>query len=123
MLFRSLGGSSTVRGYRENLLLRDRAALGSLEWQVPLTPSDWKWRATGALFGDAAWSRNVYDANDSLPRQISSIGTGLIVEGPWGLSGRIYFAVPNRRWLTPNDDWQDRGIHFALSWEATKLIP
>ena len=119
----ALGGSSTVRGYRENLLLRDRAVLGSLEWQVPLTPSDWKWRATGALFGDAAWSRNVYDANDTLPRQISSVGTGLIVEGPWGLSGRIYFAWPNRRWLTPNDDMQDRGIHFALSWEATKLIP
>ena len=118
----AIGGHSTVRGYRENLLLRDRAVLGSVEWQVPLTPTDWKWRVTGALFGDAAWSKNV-NGVDTLPQQIGSLGAGLLVDGPWGLSGRVYYARPNHRWLTPNDDLQDRGVHFVVSWEATKLIP
>ena len=118
-----LGGATTVRGYRENLLLRDRAALASLEWQAPMTPSDWKVRLTGAAFADFGWGRNIYEAGDSLPRNIASAGVGLIAQGPWGLSGRVYFAVPSRKGLTPKDDWQDRGIHFALSWEATALIP
>jgi len=118
-----LGGATTVRGFRENLMLRDRAALASLEWQVPLTPVDWKLRLTGALFADAGWGRSMYEAGDTLPRSIWSTGVGLIANGPWGLSGRIYYAVPSRKWLTPSDDWQDRGIHFALSWEATSLIP
>jgi hemolysin activation/secretion protein len=119
----AVGGANSVRGYRENLMLRDRTALGSLEWQVPLTPSDWAWRMSGAVFADAAWARNVYDAGDNLPRRLASVGVGLTVNGPWGLSGRIYVAQPNRRNLTPKDDWQDRGVHFALSWEPTKLIP
>jgi hemolysin activation/secretion protein len=119
----AIGGHATVRGYRENLLLRDRAVLGSIEWQVPLTPADWKWRFTGALFGDAAWSRNVVDTFDTLPRNIGSVGAGLLVDGPWGLSGRVYYARPNHRWLTPNDDIQDRGVHFVVSWDPTKLIP
>lgn len=119
----ALGGASSVRGYRENLMLRDRAALVSLEWQVPLTSTAWAWRASGAVFADAAWARNVKDAGDNLPKSIASAGIGLVVQGPWGLSGRVYAAQPSRRWLTPNDDWQDRGVHFAVSWEATKLIP
>ena len=119
----AVGGATSVRGYRENLMLRDRAVLGSLEWQVPLTPSDWTWRVSGAVFADAAWARNVYDVGDGLPRRIASAGVGLQVAGPWGLSGRIYVAQPNRRDLTPKDDWQDRGVHFAVSWEPTKLIP
>jgi hemolysin activation/secretion protein len=118
-----LGGSTTVRGYRENLMLRDRAALASLEWQAPITPTDWPWRATGALFADAGWGRNIFQVADGLPTSIYSAGVGLIANGPWGLSARVYYAVPSRKWLTPNDDWQDRGIHFALSWEFTSLIP
>jgi len=118
-----LGGATTVRGYRENLMLRDRAALASLEWQAPITPADWKLRLTGAVFADVGWGRNLFELGDTLPRHIASAGVGLIAQGPWGLSGRVYFAVPKHKWLTPRDDWQDRGIHFALSWEATALIP
>jgi hemolysin activation/secretion protein len=119
----AVGGANSVRGYRENLMLRDRAALASLEWQVPLTPSDWTLRVSGAVFTDAAWARNVHAAGDNLPRMLASAGVGVMLSGPWGLSGRIYVAQPNRRDLTPKDDWQDRGIHFAISWEPTKLIP
>lgn len=118
-----VGGARSVRGYRENLMLRDRAVLGSLEWQVPLTPAAWSWRVTGALFADSAWARNVYPVGDSLPRRIASVGAGVLVNGPWGLSGRVYVAMPDHRHLTPRDELQDRGIHFALSWEPAKLVP
>ena len=119
----ALGGSSTVRGYRENLLLRERVVLGSIEIQRPLTRTDGEWRLSAALFADGAWSRNTVDRGDAAPRRIASAGVGVLASGPWGLSGRIYVARPSVRWLTPRDDLQDRGVHFALSWEFTRLLP
>jgi hemolysin activation/secretion protein len=119
----ALGGAASVRGYRENLMLRDRAVLASVEWRVPVTPSSWSWQVAAATFVDAAWARNVHPASDGLPRRIASWGVGLLATGPWGLSARVYAAVPEHRWLTPRDDLQDRGVHFLVSWEPSRLVP
>ena len=119
----ALGGASTVRGYRENLLLRDRGALASVEVQVPLTRADAPVQVHAAAFADAGWSRNTRSDADGLPRRLASAGVGFLAAGPWGLSGRIYVARPATRWLTPRDDLQDRGVHFVVSWEPTRLLP
>ncbi|HUR59943.1 MAG TPA: ShlB/FhaC/HecB family hemolysin secretion/activation protein [Opitutaceae bacterium] len=119
----SLGGAATVRGYRENLTLRDRALLASGELQVPVTRADSGWSVAIAAFYDYGWSRNTLDRDDGLPRRLAAAGLGLIANGPAGLAARLYVARPSRRGLTPRDDIQDRGVHFMVSWEPTRLLP
>ncbi len=119
----ALGGHATVRGYRENVLLRDRGALVSAEVRSPIWRWDEKGRLEAGVFLDAAWSGNVRSIPDSLPSRIASVGVSLTAIGPWGLSARIDLALPNRRWLTDNADLQDRGVQFQLAWSADRVIP
>ena len=114
----SLGGHATVRGYRENMVLRDRGALASLELRAPLWRYDDRFRLEGAAFADASWSENVGSAPDPLPARLSSFGVGFIASGPWGLSARLDLARPSHRWLTENADIQDRGVQFRVSWSS-----
>lgn len=118
-----VGGASSVRGYRQNLLLRDRAAVGTLEVRWPL----WKWeervRVVGAAFLDGAYARDSRPLPDAIPRTLGSAGVGLIATLPLGVSLRIDAAYPNRRWLTPKVDAQDRGVHFQVIWNVAELLP
>ena len=119
----SLGGHATVRGYRENVVLRDRGALASVELRAPLARLGEAVRLEGAVFGDASWSENVGRLPDALPATLASAGVSLVATGPWGLSARLDVAYPSRRWLTENADLQDRGIQFLVSWRADRLLP
>ena len=118
-----LGGIETVRGCRENVLLRDRAVAATLELRAPV----WRWeervRLIVSVFADAGWGRDAVARDDGLPRRISSVGIGLALVLPAGLSLRIDHARPNVRWLTERRDWQDRGLHFQLSWRPAALLP
>lgn len=117
-----LGGIETVRGYRENLILRDTAAAGTLELRSPL----WRWedrlRINAALFIDAGWGRSNGTRSDGLPASIASAGLTLACVLPWGFSARVDAALPNHRWLTDRRDSQDRGIHFQVAWRPTALL-
>lgn len=118
-----IGGVETVRGYRENLLLRDRAAAATVELRAPV----WRWddraRIVASVFADGGWARDTLPRDDGLPRTIAAVGIGLAAVLPWGLSLRLDFARPNRRWLTDKRDVQDRGIHFQLAWRPAALLP
>ena len=111
----SLTGSEAVRGFRESLVLRDRGIIGTIEVQAPIAAFGEWISLYGAVFADAAWGNNVNRASDGLPTKIASAGLGLILKGNAGISGALYLARPNQRWLTPRLDGQDRGIHFALT--------
>jgi hemolysin activation/secretion protein len=119
----SIGGHATVRGYRENVVLRDRGVVASVELRAPLWRHDDRVRIDGALFVDTSWSKNVGALPDALPSKLSSGGVGFLVTGRWGLSARIDIARPSHRWLTPNADIQDRGVSFLLSWSADRVLP
>ena len=120
---KALGGVETVRGFRENLLLRDRAAAATLELRAPA----WRWeervRLVVSAFADAGWARDVAQRDDGLPRRIASVGVGFALVLPAGLALRVDYARPNVRWLTGRRDWQDRGLHFQVSWRPTALLP
>ncbi len=120
---KALGGIETVRGFRENLLLRDRAAAATLELRAPA----WRWeervRLVVSAFADAGWARDVAQRDEGLPRRISSVGVGLALVLPAGFALRVDYARPNVRWLTERRDWQDRGLHFQVSWRPTALLP
>jgi hemolysin activation/secretion protein len=118
----SVGGHATVRGYRENAVLRDRGFAASAEFRHPLP-----WMATGAIAGGgngrslAAFT--FLDAgggsNRGAPWQrLASWGAGL----SWQF-GALSVDVSYARRLTTLDNpargnLQDRGIQFQLSYRV-----
>jgi hemolysin activation/secretion protein len=127
-----LGGSDTVRGYRENQILRDNGIFGSVEVRVPIvygkkrvpvlslapfvdlgsgwnTTSDRIASSTGA--GAVSEGRNM----ETLP----SAGVGLIFTPSRHAHAEIYWGYAfNRDILANGNNLQDYGIHFLLSLNA-----
>jgi len=119
-----LGGSQTLRGYRESLMLRDRALFGSVELRSPSWALRENTRAEFLAFVDGAWARNTLPSPaETLPEKLGSIGIGASFALPWGLSAKVVYGLPTKRWLTENRDVQDRGLHFQVTWRFTDLIP
>lgn len=114
----SIGGMDTVRGFRENLLIRDRGWSGSAEIRFPVgrlplpglsaQPEDGK--LSLALFADAGQARDKNGAKNRL----WGLGPGIRWDIARDSHAQFYRAV--RRKALPNvgDDPQDRGIHFRL---------
>ncbi|MBL8343902.1 MAG: ShlB/FhaC/HecB family hemolysin secretion/activation protein [Rubrivivax sp.] len=109
----AVGGRHTVRGYRENQLVRDNGWAVGLEWHWPL------WRdavrragvtLAPTLDAGAAWNR------DEPKSRLASAGLGLLwtvaeVEGELFVARRL-----ERRDNPTHGDLQDRGIHLSLRW-------
>lgn len=112
----AVGGRYTVRGWRENRLVRDNAQVLSAELHWPL------WRDDGAAawltlapFVDAGGAWNRGQAHERL----SSAGIGLLA-GWQGLEAELFVA----RRLSGRDpdtrgNWQDHGIHLLLRWRPS----
>ncbi len=117
----SVGGRYSVRGYRENTLVRDNGFIASLESRIPLIRNrplaDFLEFCQFADFG-SAWNTNFPTPR---PRGIGSVGLGL----RWGATFRypftwrpqfeVYWGVPLRH-VDTSGSWnlQDSGIHFRF---------
>ena len=88
----ALGGASTVRGYRENAVVADGGAVGSIELRVPVLPTSLRpHELRVAPFFDVgfAWDTHDRDAAD-YDDWLAGIGFGhLIVLGARGLKRRV----------------------------------
>ena len=125
----SIGGRYSVRGYRENTLLRDRAVITSVETRVPLIQNasirntflpdfmvDYVELAPFFDFG-RGWNTNLPTPD---PKDISSVGVGL----RWQLTvpGRVpvrpqfevYWGHRLRTVLNPRNSLQDNGVHMQF---------
>lgn len=119
----SLGGSNSVRGYRENELVRDNGVFASLELRIPMfrMPLSFicKTREDGwvqlAPFVDWGWSGNT-DTTTPDPETISSAGLGIRWDPGSAFHGEIYWAKALREIDYPEYDLQNDGIHFLLTW-------
>ena len=115
-----VGGRFTVRGYRENTLIRDNAMVGSLEARVPI------WRNIRgedvvqiAPFVDygSAWNNKV---ETPFPRYLASVGVGL----RWNILPQdrarfeVYWGLPLNHFGTNGTNLQDYGIHMQLVVQA-----
>jgi len=117
----AIGGVSTVRGYRENQLTRDKGVVLSLEWQIPVA----QWRIPTlskeneghvliAPFIDYGWGDN-NDFETPKPNYLASIGLGVIWNASQHLRAELYWGHRLKDVDKPEDsDIQDDGIHFAL---------
>jgi hemolysin activation/secretion protein len=117
----AVGGRYTVRGYRENQLVRDQALLASLESRIPLVKSfslaDYLDIVPFIDYG-RAWNKNL----PTPPiKSISSIGLGL----RWGVTlasppvrlqpqFEIYWGYPLRDVEHSANNLQDDGIHLQF---------
>ncbi|MBP8120474.1 MAG: ShlB/FhaC/HecB family hemolysin secretion/activation protein [Burkholderiales bacterium] len=108
----SFGGSNSVRGYRENLFLRDTGAVLRTE-VVARTIEFGSWlRVTPGMFADAAWGRDSHPRDDGAPKSIA--GAGLSLESQIGKHLRIGVAWARgfNRSFANGGNLQDRGVQF-----------
>ena len=116
-----VGGRYTVRGYRENLFVRDNGITGSLEYQFPLFVDEMgrdEYNLKIAAFAD--WGRS-WGEDDALPtsnaENISSVGLGVLWRPVDGLYAELYWGKDLDDQDLPTDTWQDRGFHFQVSYQ------
>jgi len=131
----AIGGANTVRGYAENLLVRDNGAAATFELQFPVAgysgqPS-WS-NLILAQFVDfgASWDDTDVDLLSSLRdtdevRYLLGAGVGVIWQPIAGLNAQIFWSLDasdNFDGDDPRDSQsrdkslQDHGVHFAVSY-------
>ena len=119
----SVGGSNTVRGYRENLILADRGVVGSVELAQPFSLSSGGAARrdvdlgsfTASLFVDGAWVDNV-GSGDPSPRWIASAGVSLLWTPSDALTARLTYGESLKKVQTVGKrDLQDRGFAFCVT--------
>ena len=113
-----VGGRYSVRGYRENQLVRDNAVIGSVEARVPVVRNvSWADAVELASFIDVGTAWNTKLATPD-PRTLSSIGLGvrwaLTLATPLPLRSEfeLYWGVPLKHIKTPGGNLQDHGLHL-----------
>lgn len=114
----SVGGSHTVRGYRENQLVRDRALLATLEFRIPILFNK---AGAGILelapFTDFGGGWNTNDDQD--PNTLGSSGLGLVFLPGKHVEAELFWGHAWREVDAPNDkNAQDYGLHFRLKVSA-----
>ena len=117
-----IGGRYTVRGYRENFLVRDEALVASAEARIPLIQNrSWADYLQLAPFFDYGSGRNTGAASTG-STDLSSCGLGL----RWGatplkgafelkLEAEVYAGARLKTVDHTHDDLQDEGIHFQFA--------
>jgi hemolysin activation/secretion protein len=112
----AVGGPTTVRGYRENQLVRDAGTIESIEVRVPVfrTAGDrvliqlapffdcgYSWSARGPTFGD---------------RWLTSAGIGIRGTFPHHILAELYWGQKLQSVPEPlNSDLQDDGVSFRVT--------
>ncbi len=116
----AVGGIRTVRGYRENELVRDNGYVLSAEWRYPL------WKQAGensqdilqlAVFTDfgSSWNEGESNADENL----HSAGLGLIWTPSRHIRAELYVAHDIEEAADRTDwDLQDDGVHFSVSYHV-----
>jgi len=126
----AVGGQDTVRGYRENLLLSDDGAVGSVELScslrlgaVPCSKAveDWKSLRAG-VFVDGAVVKNEAGAQPA-PTSISSVGIDLTWAPTTAVLARVTYGHA-LRYAPPTGrpDLQDRGFSFEVTVHPLSLL-
>jgi len=112
----AVGGALSVRGYRENQLVRDYGYDASLEYRYPLI-KDASGRSILALapFVDAGGAKNNDLPDGPNPTFIYSAGAGLRWDPTTKIHAEVYWGYAFRSVENDDDSLQDDGVHFLLS--------
>lgn len=115
-----VGGRYSVRGYRENQMVRDSAWLGSVEARLPLVSGKpWADLLQVAAFADIGHAWDV-DRATPAPRTIAGVGVGLrwAANWTWPIPMRprleVYWGFPLKKIHNPGHDLQDLALHMQF---------
>ncbi len=117
----AIGGVSTVRGYRENHLVRDNGYSLSLEFHYSLladSDPDYGHQLTLIPFFDYGEAWNVVGNDDDQPRVLYSVGLGFNWKFNILSTDFFYGYALNTPSPKTNNDIQDSGIHFQVRLNA-----
>jgi hemolysin activation/secretion protein len=109
-----LGGTGSVRGYRQDLLLGDNGLFVGAEVRVPiLRIPKWETVVQVAPFFDVGkvWSSN---GNNPIPSNLASLGLGLLLSGGDNFSAGLYWGIPLVKVDEQGDSLQEDGISFFV---------
>ncbi len=112
-----IGGQSSVRGYRQDVLLTDNGLLMSAEVRLPVARIP-AWEATlqVAPFLDLGhgWNKD----GDNQPEEKTLVGTGLgfIWRQGNNFSARVDWGFPLVDVENEDDTWQENGIYFSVNY-------
>jgi hemolysin activation/secretion protein len=119
----AIGGRYSVRGYRENQLVRDNGALVSLESRIPLIRNRrWAEYLQVVPFFDVGWGWQTR-GNTPSPKNLASVGLGLRWAMRWTTSSSLplesefefFWGYQLRDIETSSDNLQDHGIHLQFT--------
>jgi hemolysin activation/secretion protein len=110
----AVGGANSVRGYRENQLVRDQGFASSLEYRIPVFADESgfsKFHLAPFIDVGGAWD---VDAKTPSPKIIASAGIGLRWDPGKKFHAHLYWGKPFMDTEDPGGDLQDQGLHFVL---------
>ena len=110
----ALGGVDTVRGYRENQLIRDNGLTASLELRFPLL-FDTAGQGVLAFAPFADLGLGWDDGSPSRAWYITSAGLGVLFNPDERFNAQVYWGYPFRDFDDPEDDIQDLGFHISVT--------
>jgi len=108
-----LGGQQTVRGYRQDALLRDNGALLSAEARFPIIrfAEDSIVQITPFLDAGAAWNHSNTPPGNNV---LVGTGFGLLWQQGEDLTARLDWGIPLVDIDSTSNSLQDSGIYFSL---------
>lgn len=110
----ALGGVRTVRGYRQNAVVRDGAVVTSAEVRVPIHRGPDQTLEL-APFADVGHGWN-HSGHPGESQTLAGVGLGLIWNVGRNVQGRLQWAAHLKDLERfGEDDLQDRGLHFSLA--------
>lgn len=111
-----LGGIDSVRGYRQDILLKDNGAFASVELQLPiLRVSEWEGVLQVTPFIDVgtAWNNSSSrDENDT--NTLAAVGLGLRWSQGNNFTAAFEWGIPLVSVDTQGDSWQENGLYFTV---------
>ena len=120
----SVGGHSSVRGYRENQLVRDNGLTASAEFRYALFADKsgndpYNFQLVPFLDWGSAWNEDVPSQDDETVN-VYSAGLGFLWQPINGLNVDAFWgeALGDDR-SNGRDDLQDDGIHFSISYSKS----
>lgn len=111
-----LGGAQSVRGYRQDALLRDNGTLISAEARFPVLKfSDTSIvQVTPFLDAGAAWNNKNSPSGNNV---LVGTGVGLLWQQGDHLSARLDYGIPLINIDSTGDSLQDNGIYFSIQYD------
>lgn len=110
----AVGGTDTVRGYRENTLVRDQGATASAELRIPvLRAGGGESVLTVVPFADVGYASDLSGVSGST--NLSSVGVGLVFAPDPRFNAQLFYGYALQNRSDSRRDLQDVGLHFSVT--------